>query len=213
MSQSRSRFSPRAALLGGAAFVLLAAMVLDTRVVRNGAQTGVAAGTFSAGTYGSETFPKVRDAVVAKAVDAATLADALAKDSDAAEKQYAVMSVSGPEYPVRFTGVAGAKDDDTGAVPVKIDGLPPALHVSVQTGPAIMGTDLRDGSGLVKFGQFDNQIDYQNAGSALNNAMKQAVLSKLGDASLSGKTVDVVGVFQPTDPNEWVVTPVRIDVK
>ena len=42
----------------------------------------------------------------------------------------------------------------------------------MQTGPAINGTDLRDAPGEIKFGQFTNQIEYQNAGAALNNAMK-----------------------------------------
>ncbi len=83
----------------------------------------------------------------------------------------------------------------------------------MQTGPAIMGTDLRDGTGTIQFGQFTNQIDYQNAGSALNKEMKKQVLSKLDTADLTGKTVSVVGVFQLTDPAKWLVTPVSLEVK
>ncbi len=83
----------------------------------------------------------------------------------------------------------------------------------MQTGPAIMGTDLRDGTGTIQFGQFTNQIDYQNAGSALNKEMKKQVLSKLDTTDLKGKTVSVVGVFQLTDPAKWLVTPVSLEVK
>ena len=35
----------------------------------------------------------------------------------------------------------------------------------------------------------------------------------LDTASLAGKTVSVVGVFQMTDPKVWLVTPVRMEVK
>ena len=91
--------------------------------------------------------------------------------------------------------------------------MPASLHVSVQTGPAISGTDLRDATGTISFGQFTNQIEYQNAGSALNKAMKKQVLSKLDAAGLTGKTISVTGVFQLTDPGNWLVTPVRLDVR
>ena len=83
----------------------------------------------------------------------------------------------------------------------------------MQTGPAITGTDLRDATGKIAFGQFSNQIDYQNAGSALNKEMKLQVLSKIGTSNLTGKTISVVGVFELTDPNDWVVTPVKLTVQ
>ena len=76
-----------------------------------------------------------------------------------------------------------------------------------------MGTDLRDGTGTISFGQFTNQIEYQNAGSALNKEMKKQVLSKVDTANLTGKTISVVGVFQLTDPSNWLVTPVKMNVK
>ena len=76
---------------------------------------------------------------------------------------------------------------------------------------AIIGTDLRDATGTITFGQFRNQIEYQNAGAALNKTMKQDVLSKVDTSKLSGKTVSVVGVFQLTDPANWQVTPVKLE--
>ncbi len=87
-----------------------------------------------------------------------------------------------------------------------------AIQVRVQTGPAIMGTDLRDATGTIAFGQFTNQIEYQNAGSALNKQMKNDVLSKVDTTNLTGKTVSVVGVFQLTDPTTgW--SPPSLEVK
>ncbi len=125
--------------------------------------------------------------------------------------QYGVAAGVGPEMPVKFTGVAGK--EDSGVYEVGVEGVPNTTTIRVQTGPAIMGTDLRDGTGTISFGQFTNQIEYQNAGSALNKEMKKQVLSKVDTGNLTGKTISVVGVFQLTDPANWLVTPVKMEVK
>ena len=117
---------------------------------------------------------------------------------------------AGPEMSVSFTGQAGKQE--SGVYDVRVAGVPGTVHVSVQTGPAINGTDLRDATGLISFGQFKNQIDYQNAGSALNAEMKRAI-AKAAAGDLTGKAVSVVGVFQLTDADDWVVTPVRLEVR
>ena len=202
----------RAAVLPGSALVLVVAMALDTRVVHLGAGgVPVVPGAFSPSAFGAAEFPKVRLAVERKAVDAATLAAAIAKDPAAAGKQYGVASDAGPEFAVKFVGAAGKSDG--GDLDVAIPGVPGTVHVEVQTGPAIIGTDLRDATGTITFGQFTNQIVYQNVGAALNKAMKKAVLAPLDTAHLSGKTLSVVGVFQLTDPTNWVVTPVELHTR
>lgn len=200
----------RLAMAWAIGLVLVAAMALDTKVVRMGSSTDVQPGVFSPAAFGKSEFPKVQAAVESRAVDAATLASAIASDKAAAGKQYGVKASLGPEIPVKFTGVAGK--EDAGVYDVAVDGIS-GVAVRVQTGPAIMGTDLRDSTGTIEFGQFTNQIEYQNAGSALNKEMKKQVLSKVMTGPLTGKTVSVVGVFQLTDPNTWLVTPVKLEVK
>ena len=198
-------------LVSGAVLILIAAMVIDTKVVKIGSAADVKSDVFSAATYGKSNFPKVQAAVESRAVDAAVLAAALGKDQAAAEKQYGVASEAGPEISVKFTGKAGKQD--LGVYDVAVAGVPDKIHITVQTGPAIMGTDLRDGTGSITFGQFRNQIDYQNAGSALNAEMKKEVISKVDAGNLTGKTISVIGVFQLTDPDNWAVTPVKLDVQ
>ncbi len=207
----RGKLDMRLAVGSGAVLVLLAAMVVDTKVVKIGSTEDVQAGIFSAATYGKAQFPKMQSAIESRAVDAAVLAAALAKDQAAAETQYGVPAPAGPEYSVKFTGKVGKQD--FGVYDVAIPGVPETIHVGVQTGPAINGTDLRDATGLIKFGDFSNQIDYQNAGSALNNEMKKEVLSKIDGSDLTGKMISVVGAFELSDPAEWVVTPVKLTVQ
>ena len=201
----------RSALLPAAIVILLVAMALDTKVVRISDVNGARNAAPSAAEFGRSTFPKVRSAVEARAVDAVDLAAAIGKNKDAAGEKYGIEAGAGPEMAVRFTGTVGK--EDFGFYDVAVPGLPGSTLVRVQTGPAINGTDLRDSTGLIKFGQFTNQIEYQNAGSALNKEMKKQVLAKVDTGKLAGKTIAVVGVFQLIDPNSWLVTPVKLDVQ
>jgi predicted lipoprotein len=201
----------RTLIIGAAALALVAAMAIDTKVVTIGSDEDVQAGVFSPETYGAETFPTVQAAVEARAVDAKVLADAIVADRKAAEAQYGVAAGAGPVMAVKFSGVAGAVK--SGMYDVAVEGMPEKLRIRVQTGPAVNGTDVRDATGTITFGQFTNQIEYQDAGSALNNEVKKQVLQKLDTTALTGKTLSVVGVFKLVNPNSWLVTPVRLEVQ
>ncbi len=207
----RNKAQLRAAVATAAAVALVAAMALDTTWVRSGGAADAPPGTFSPLAYGQKTFPAVQKAIQGRAVPAPVLAAAIAKDPSAAAQRYGVASGVGVEYPVSFTGTLG--DGDFGNYDVVVDGMAAPPSVALQTGPAIMGTDLRDSTGTIQFGQFTNQIDYQNAGSALNKEMKKQVLSKLDITALKGRVVSVVGVFQLGDPAKWLVTPVSLEVR
>lgn len=190
---------------------LLIAMALDTKVVKIGSAAAIQPGVFSPAAFGASEFPKVQAEIEKRAVDAATLAEVLAQDKEAAGKLYGVATNSGFEFCVKFTGVAGKPD--FGVYPVAVEGAPKPLVIHVQTGPAIYGTDLRDATGAISFDQFVNQIDYQNAGAALNKEMKKQVMSRVDAAKLEGKTISVVGALKLGKPDDWMVTPVRLDVK
>jgi len=193
------------------AVVVVGAIALDTTVVRIGSEHDVRQQAFSPESYGADQFPKIQAAITEKAVAAGELASAIAADKKAAGEKYGVATSTGPVMPVSFTGVFGEHKSNYNEV--KIDGLPPEIVVRVQTGPAINGTDLRDATGTIEFGQFTNQIQFQDAGSAINNEMKKAVLASLDTAALSGKTASVVGVFKLINPKNWLITPVKVDVK
>jgi predicted lipoprotein len=208
---SRRPTSARSPLIfGGAAVILLIAMALNVKVVKLGSEAAAAPGAFDPVAYGQSTFPKVQAGIETRAVDAATLATALAQNSDDAAKKYGVPATIGTEYAVKFTGVAGK--EAYGVYYVKIPGVPDGVTVRVQMGPAVNGTAVRDATGST-FGQFTNQIDYQNAGSALNNEIKKQVLSKIDTKTLTGKTISVVGAFQYVVPNSWLITPVKVEVQ
>ena len=207
----RAKPSFRTAVVSAVVVVVIAAMAFSTKIVKIGSAADAKPGAFTPADYGATEFPKIQAAIEARAVDAATLAAAIAKDSAAAATKYGIPGDIGPEYSVKFTGVASKPT--FGIYYVTIPGVPSSVIVRVQTGPAINGTDIRAATGTITFEQFTNQIDYQNAGSALNNEMKKQVLAKVDTTKLTGKTISVVGAFQQIVPNSWLITPVKLDVK
>jgi predicted lipoprotein len=201
----------RAVSIAAVVIVLLVTMGLNTKVVSISSQVAAQPGAFDPAAYGAAEFPKVQSEIEKRAVDAATLAAAIAKDSAAAGAKYGVPGEIGPEFSVKFTGVA--QKATFGVYTIAVPDVSKSVTLRVQTGPAINGTDVRDATGTISFGQFTNQIDYQNAGSALNNEVKKQVLAKVDTGKLTGKTISVVGVFQLVVPNSWLITPVKLEVQ
>ncbi|MBF6635319.1 DUF2291 domain-containing protein [Rouxiella silvae] len=192
------------------ALAVAAAIGLNTKVVKIGSAQDVAEQAFSPDKYGEKAFPEIQKNVEARAVDASTLATALAADANAAATKYGVGNPM-PVFSITLTGVVG--EGELGVYQLKVAGLPDDIRVRLQTGPAINGTDLRDATGTIQFGDFKNQIEYQNAGSGINRAMKKAVLGGIDNQHLTGKTVNVTGVFRLLNPKNWLVTPVRMTVQ
>lgn len=201
----------RAAMIAAGTLALVALMALDTTVVRVGSEQDVRQQAFSPLSYGETEFPRIQALVEERAIEAPILYEAITADKEAAAVEHGELSSGTPVFAVTLTGVAG--EGRSGVYDVAVEGLPPDLRVRVQTGPAINGTDVRDATGTVEFGQFKNQIEYQDAGSALNNQVKEQVLAGIDTANLTGKTVQVTGVFRLINPNSWLVTPIRMSVE
>lgn len=200
----------RRGILAAVIVVVVALIALGTRVVPNDAVLDADEGAFDVETYGGENLPAVREGIVDRAVDAATLATAIAEDQEAAAGEYAAQSSGGPVFSVTMTGTFG--EAESGIRDLQVEGMPDDLTVRVQTGPAINGTELRDATGEITFGEFTNQIDYQNAAAALNDEMKAQVLDGLDAEQLDGATVTITGAFTLINPQAWLVTPVQLEM-
>lgn len=198
-------------LSGAIALAVVAAIGLNTTVVRIGSEADVRQQVFSPDAFGEAEFPRIKSFVTEKALDAATIAPEVLSDKVAAGKKYGTVSSTGAIMMVRVTGVLG--ESKAGNYDLAVDGMPADIKVRVQTGPAINGTDLRDAPSDIEFGAFKNQIEYQDAGSGINRAMKKAVLDGIDTTSLTGKTVEVVGTFRLGNPKNWLITPVSVVVK
>lgn len=209
---SAARTRNRRLILAGVVVAALAGIALDTTVVQTGSEQDTRTQAFNPDAYGDGAFPGIRDAVLAKAVDATELATAVLADPKAAAAKYGTPSTTGAILMVKFTATVG--EGKSGIYPLTVAGLPPDIKLRMQTGPAINDTVLRDAPGTIEFGAFKNQIEYQDAGAAINRAMKKAVLDGIDTAALAGKTVEVTGAFRMGgNPKNWFVTPAALVVK
>lgn len=200
----------RRGVWAGVAVVVLLGLILGTKVVSNDDPSIQGEARFDPQQFAEQNFPDVRQWIIDNAVDAKELADAIAQDPDAAAETYAQTASGKPVYSVTLTGTFG--EGKSGIYDIDVDGISD-LRVRVQTGPAINGTDLRDATGTMAFGDFSNQIEYQNAASALNAEMKAQVLDDVDTENLEGKTATVVGAFSLINPEAWLITPVGLDVQ
>jgi predicted lipoprotein len=155
---------------------------------------------------------QVLPAIQAKGVDAPELVAAIEKDSKAAAKEHGVVAAEGgsPTFAIKGSGKVTKVDADQPTGPVTVD-IGGGKTVQIVTGPVILGTALRDISGIT-FGDFTNQIDYQNAATALNTKAKTDVISTVDPSTLTGKTLDFAGAFALLSPTQISIVPTELTV-
>jgi predicted lipoprotein len=169
--------------------------------------------TYVDGVWASKIVPTVRD----KAVDVTTVAAAIAKDPEAAGKQYGHQAGTGSPYAYLVKGSGTVTKIDrsvpTGPMTVEVPraGAKP-LTISIATGPVIAGTALRDGVGFISFGDFTNQIAYADVANQLNNRAKTDVIAKVDLTTITGKKITFAGAFSALTPGTIFLVPTELQV-
>ena len=82
----------------------------------------------------------------------------------------------------------------------------------LQIGPALNGTALRDVTGQVRFGDFENQLAYQDIGTKFNDKVREGVLSTVDKTTLTGKTLNIIGAFSLFNPSQFMIVPISLEV-
>ena len=137
-------------------------------------------------------------AVLSQAVDARALLDALAVSPAGAQARYGHRQPNSPAYFIvkgegKVTGVDTRSRVGLALVDVAPFDRRPDL--SIQIGPVLRGTSLRDATGIVRFTDFLNQLQFADVGNALNDRVLQTVLGPLDTARLAGRTVSFAGTL------------------
>jgi predicted lipoprotein len=151
------------------------------------------------------------------ATDLATLRAAIAAGLDAAGEThgYRAKSEGAPwNFPVRAAGTLVAAKTDTRAATadIDIDGNGDA-DATVQLGPVIRGTTLRDAQPFIDFTAYRDQIAFAELARALNDQAYQTALAAVPRDALVGKTVALVGAFTLKAADDPIlITPVSIEV-
>ena len=109
--------------------------------------------------------------------------------------------------------VAAIIESRAATIDVDVDGDGIA-DATVQIGPVLRGTSIRDSLDFVNFNDFTNQIDFAQFGKAFNTYAIENVLKPFPREKPVGKTVTVLGAYQiPQTGQLPLVTPIKIEAK
>jgi predicted lipoprotein len=113
---------------------------------------------------------------------------------------------------VRLEGVIVAADTESRAATIGVDAAGKGqTDATVQIGPAMRGTAIRDALDFISFNDFTNQIDFAQFGKAFNTHVDRATLAALPRDNLVGRKVSVLGAYGPGAGGETpLITPVEI---
>lgn len=162
-------------------------------------------------TYDAKLLPLI----ATKAMDAPALFAEIKSDLNAAGTKSGNKGAgegSPWAFPVKGKGVVVAEDRKSRAGKVELDvNGDNAADLTLQIGPVVKGTALRDVAPFYIFTEFRDQIQFAKLGRALNDRTITAL--KLPDGDLKGKTISFTGVFSVSSADAPVlVTPVNVEV-
>jgi predicted lipoprotein len=162
---------------------------------------------------------KVVPAAENDSTELGALLEALRANLDAAKEQYGHREGQRP-YNFLVKGEAKVLSVDTAsrAGTVKIDLLPAdgQPDATLQVGPVIRGTSIRDALPFIQFNLFVNQLEYASVSNTMNERVAADVIGDLDLATLQGKTIEFLGAFtleERATVDDVLITPIKITVK
>ena len=158
---------------------------------------------------------KVLPTVLQKAVDFSQLYTELKLNQDAASQKYG-NKVGGPyNFLTKFDGNVLSADTSSrvGVIKVETQSTDGPVVLTVQVGPVVQGTSVRDSLGFITFIEFVNQLQFADVADELNTRALKNALSDTDPTTLVGKTVNIVGAFTLDNIDDIVITPIFMTVK
>jgi predicted lipoprotein len=162
---------------------------------------------------------QVLPAAEQSATDLQTLLTALRSDVEGAKQQYGHREGQRPfNFLVKGEAKVLSVDTSSRAGTIKIDLVPGdgQPDATLQVGPVIRGTSVRDALPFIQFNLFTNQLEYADVSNALNDKVVKEAIGSLDVPTLQGKTIDFQGAFtleEGGNVNDVLITPVKIQPK
>jgi predicted lipoprotein len=158
---------------------------------------------------------KVLPTVQQKATDFSQLYTELTLNQDAASQKYG-NKVGGPyNFLTKFEGKVLSADTSSrvGLITTQVETTNGPVNLTVQVGPVVQGTAIRDALGIIAFNDFVNQLQFADVADELNTRALKNALNNTDPTSLVGKTVDITGAFTLDNKDKIVITPVFMTAK
>lgn len=164
----------------------------------------------AAGYVNANWQSKVVPTVKEKAVELATVLNALDADVEAAKQQYGQGTA---HFLVK--GDAVVMDDDQSSphrkLTLRVPNYKGKTAVLMQVGPVFRGTALRDAVGFIKFNEFVNQLQFAEVSTKLHERVESDVVKEM--APHSGARVAFHAAFTFSEGDKVLLTPVVLEWK
>ena len=179
--------------------------------------TGFKAAEFVASVWEERIIPTYEE----EAIEYTTLISALGDDPSAASDEYGLRRQTGePFYVFKVRGNARVVEfDDSsrngviGVAMISPDDTQTEIEATLQVGPVIRGTAIRDSVEFIRFTDVGNQLQFAELASHLNARMLSDSVEPLDLSTLTGSCISFLGAFRLEEEaplEEIVITPVRI---
>ena len=155
-----------------------------------------------------------------QAVDYTTVLSSLRDDRQSASERYGLARETGEPFfvfKVRGTCRVVEYDDSSrnGVIRVDVEPTDGEVDATLQVGPVIRGTAIRDSMEFIRFTDVGNQLQFAALANELNARMRKDSVEPLDLPSIVGKRISFLGAFRLQEADEVediVVTPVKIDL-
>jgi predicted lipoprotein len=151
-----------------------------------------------------------------KAVDLGKVIEAIKRDPDEAGKQYghrADAEGSPWSFAVKASGklLAVNTESRAGTLLVEIPTAAGPQQVTLQIGPVVKGSAIRDSVPFFSFENVTNQIEFAQVGRAFNDRALKQIATALPKLAKPGASLEFLGAMSITGvPETFIVTPVSI---
>ena len=151
-----------------------------------------------------------------KANDLGKVVDAIKKDPDEAGKQFGNRADSeGSPWSFAVKGQATLVSTNTesraGTLVVSIATSEGPLEVSLQVGPVVKGTSIRDSLPFFSFDKVTNQIEFAQVGRSFNDRAMAQIKDDVPKFKQAGDSLEFVGAMSFNGSTEsFVITPISI---
>jgi predicted lipoprotein len=155
-----------------------------------------------------------------QSVDCTEVLSALRSDREGAIEKYGLARETGEPFfvfKVRGTCRVAEYDDSSrnGVIRVDMEPADGTVDATLQVGPVIRGTAIRDSMEFIRFTDVGNQLQFADLANELNARMRRDSVEPLDLPGIVGKRISFLGAFRLTgdEPLEdIVITPVKIDL-
>jgi len=178
--------------------------------------TGFQANEYVAAVWDERILPVYEE----QAVDYAEVLSGLRADRQGASEKYGLARETGEPFfvfKVRGTSRIVEYDDSSRNGVIRVDMEPGdgEIDATLQVGPVVRGTAIRDSMEFIRFTDVGNQLQFAALANELNARMRRDSVEPLDLPGIVGKRISFLGAFRLAETQaleEIVVTPVKIDL-